>query len=102
PDRGLTGEGDVEVSGFRIKPIHSEKLHMIMVFRGRSTPDHADYATFLMAGVEGRFEETLQGRDQTIAEREGNATSREATLAGDDRRGKSRGARGERSSDRTS
>ena len=52
--------GDVP---YRIKPIHAEKLHLILAYRGRSPPHHADYAAFLMGGVEERFDEALRGRD---------------------------------------
>ena len=106
PGRGVSGEEEVESSGYRIKAVHAENLHLILVFRGRSAPDHADYATFLMLGVEERFNEARQAqfetlqrsldsraaaaderdakageRDRTIDSREAGVTPRERELA---------------------
>src|SRR5207245_1252764 len=92
PTGGLSGDAEAELSGYRIKPVHSDALHLLMVFRGRSAPDHADYATFLMAGVEERFEGTLQDRATAMADLETAAASREAHLQEEETGAAARGA----------
>src|SRR5439155_20718283 len=72
--------------------IHAEKLHLILVYRGRSPPHHADYATFLMGGVEQRFDEALQGRDAEITQREAEGATWEAHLQEEESRIASRNA----------
>src|SRR2546428_9657755 len=87
PARGLSGDAEAELSGYRIKPIHSEKLHLIMVFRGRSAPDHADYATFLMAGAGERVEGTPPDRATALADPETAAAPPEAHLPEEEKGG---------------
>ena len=92
PSGGLSGDEEAEVLGYRIKPIHAEKLHLILAYRGRSPPHHADYAAFLMGGVEERFDEALRGRDTEITERESSSVTREAHLQEEEGRIASRNA----------
>ena len=86
PDRGLSGDAEVEISGFRVKSVHAEKLHLILIFRGRSAPSHVDYATFLMASVEDRFDESLTSRESNVADRETAVGSKEVQVQEEEQR----------------